>query len=1311
MTASSGPLLHGSISSGPAKSRPSVLTRASNSNGSSITTTTITQNPTSSSSPSSSVPRSSTGPRSPMGGGIGGGLPSVGANSSTSGTKKRSSMFLTASDSFFSLGSRGVSLLRKPGHHQNASKSPERRQLHSQVEEDTPILDIRPMSMHGGGIGPPADREEAEREALREEAAKSVGLVERDPPPDVQDLISQRGSEDALRNRPSVLSSSASLLSSTETTSKWVSVTKPPQPPASTSSTMTSEPTLPAVTSSSQAPPSSSTHSVQVQNIPAYPASLASLAQFVQLSSIMTRHYTGGSFNFLGGKNKKWKPRLFVLTSHKPPPNPQHPDVDTDTQAHVHLFRLSSTSTTINEEQHIEIERLKIDEDSVVFVVDNDNAGSDVIGRKWVVKLGGLHGGGGSVTTYSSASSWVVGGTGGTGGMAAIGVMGSPSMMQSLAVVGRPQDLKVRWLVQCPDEETMRKWIAAVKAAVLVQRAERAGLGGSLHHGGGNNIGPSGDLDVLLSMRAQGLHQQLPSNIAQSSSTPSTPAAPPLSVSTSKLKLVVGGATDDASRSHGRPRTSPTTPNFGTSGSSSMGNALKGFFSPASASTPGSTTHQRSLSTSPPTTPLSTPSLSLPTSRISSIITSAGGGEELFASDHSSLGNRASALLNIQRASSYTANTSSSNNTPVTPSSATPLHGKSTSTHLHQLSQQTKTAAPHEEKWDQLIPDESTKAMWEQQVRDRAAAFDVDSSRPTVTPGSLQPPPRQRTPASPSHIQTHPLERSFQTELEGTRTSLDEGTGADGSSFIRPSMDGGSSVMGGGGGGGRVSFDSVFRSTPAVALELEPARSNVSVPFPPGATTTTTREGHTRFNSHGSDGSESLLAPQGGGQGQGGSSSASSSPKRYRKIPKMLAPPSGPLPSAPGGGNAGSVSPTSTTASPDQLTIVTGSSGGTIGDYETAAQDNNHRSSGGTTISFWNSKRISASSGAGLSIRSFASSSGGSRRQSNGGDVRLSGGHHPHPAQRPPPTFAPPPPPSPSQSLSSYGTAAESLSQSHQQNQQPNGGLSSSFNFRRGSRKSNPSPARSPDLDARTHRLSPPSAPPPSSPLPPRPDGSDAGRGRTTGHQRANSASVVNGSPLSTIPASPQHKVVDLPRNMESAKRTGAVPSGSRTDRHRESSSHAVTRHTSLRERLRMMSSPSPRSSLDMSSLNPAEITSAISSAGSRHHDQHQHHRPLDVIPASPVEDLPLRNHRPYYTSLPPRSPPIPPRSLARPKPISIASPSSSTDSQLPRKPLSPPPVRRNPSTPVSPEATLTFPVTTPDEIDGDDILMRGITS
>ncbi|KAG8867710.1 hypothetical protein FRB97_003124, partial [Tulasnella sp. 331] len=79
-----------------------------------------------------------------------------------------------------------------------------------------------------------------------------------------------------------------------------------------------------------------------------------------------------------------------------------------------------STSTAVNEEQHVEIERLKIDEYPVVFAVHNDNAGSEIIGRKWVMELGGLHGGGAFPSLLPGSNPWALGGAS-PGGMAAIG--------------------------------------------------------------------------------------------------------------------------------------------------------------------------------------------------------------------------------------------------------------------------------------------------------------------------------------------------------------------------------------------------------------------------------------------------------------------------------------------------------------------------------------------------------------------------------------------------------------------------------------------------------------------------------------------------------------------------------------------------------------------------------------------------------------------------------------------------------------------------------------------------------------------------
>ncbi|GBE83211.1 hypothetical protein SCP_0502580 [Sparassis crispa] len=94
-----------------------------------------------------------------------------------------------------------------------------------------------------------------------------------------------------------------------------------------------------------------------------------------------------------------------------------------------------------------ELERLEIGPDGVVFVAEEE-----VGGRRSVVKVGGL---GAEMTLH----------------------IVDPAEAQS--------------------------WITAIKHAVLTQRSVRAGLGIMAHHTGG--FAPRGDMDVMLSMRAQGM--------------------------------------------------------------------------------------------------------------------------------------------------------------------------------------------------------------------------------------------------------------------------------------------------------------------------------------------------------------------------------------------------------------------------------------------------------------------------------------------------------------------------------------------------------------------------------------------------------------------------------------------------------------------------------------------------------------------------------------------------------------------------------------------------------------------------------------
>ncbi|TDL17835.1 hypothetical protein BD410DRAFT_901182 [Rickenella mellea] len=298
-----------------------------------------------------------------------------------------------------------------------------------------------------------------------------------------------------------------------------------------------SRPPLPSTTG--PPPPLPPPAPPQLPQLPAYPAQLAALEQFVQLSCTMQKHSPAqpGLLMFARGKGA-WRARHVVLsgllepqtnlktsmtatTVHAPPPAPsasgtsyfppattysdlnasptkKRPTVSTalsvtssghtqlsslaplspstpatpgtagHTHAphhagafHLHVFKSSAYAET-------ELERLLIVADSVIFVAE-----SEAGGRRGVVKVGGVEVGGGSA------------GSGGQSGMS--------------GADGRAMTM---WWLQIADAGEMQKWIGAVKNAVLLQRAEKAGLG---MPPSSSSSEPRGDLDVMLSMRAQGL--------------------------------------------------------------------------------------------------------------------------------------------------------------------------------------------------------------------------------------------------------------------------------------------------------------------------------------------------------------------------------------------------------------------------------------------------------------------------------------------------------------------------------------------------------------------------------------------------------------------------------------------------------------------------------------------------------------------------------------------------------------------------------------------------------------------------------------
>ncbi|KAG8907094.1 hypothetical protein FRB99_005349 [Tulasnella sp. 403] len=1126
--------------------------------------------------------------------------------------KQRMSLLVTASDALFSFGGRRASILRKQPI----------KPVHE--PDDLPIVDIRPMNVE------PTD-EEVEREALRNEAAKSVGLV---PPPIVERTSLPESPEEDDPKSP------------TDNSLDSAQVIRRASLPLSGSLSPTIDhatfsPNLASIRSAGSSMVSLSTETTTPPSglslkIPGFPATISSLSPFIQTSSTLLKHYAGGSF-FLG-KSRQWKSRHLVLTSLKPPPPANDPTRDMDTQAHLHLFRSSAT-------EEKELERMRIDEDSVVFVVDE---GPDVAGRKFVIKIGGLYAGGVTSTKDQRRKPLT--------SITTLSVVSQPSMAVSL---GEPQDTKVLWLVQCPDTETMQRWIASVKAALLVQRAERAGLGMSIQS---PDLRLTGDLDVLLSLRAQGLLQP-PTPQLSSMSGPPMSSGPTSAPATMQSPSTPSPPTDDAplqAARSGRARSSTTANPSGAV------HALKGLFSASVLSNGGasSTTRPRSFSASNSSSnsPISTPA--------SPLVTMASAMELAEDPRNLSLGTRASALLSLTLQRSV--------NESTIPSSSSLL-----------LNQPISASVSVQEE-AQGAECESIRERWERQRTDKThPTFE----RPMST-SSLPPPPRAKRNGGTTAPPRSPImEKSLQEELQqamlatpsdwsgrrssagtvpedrltpmtghdpSSRTSLEFQTrsSSDSADVIRASVDRAipfpapdASVN---------NLPSTGRTSPAPAVDpavVQAARpgsalSSVSTTSLFVITNVTTPD---RAQSPVSANASPLTR-------------SSSSPKRSRRLPKMLAPPSGPPPSAPPMALALTPKGEQKALLPDDAAVSTSGSSG------------KDRNSVGQSF-FESAKRVSTSS-TGFSIRSFTSGSSSSRsnsaiaqRQSTVSGASSRSVSHPSP--RPPPTFAPPPAPfSPYENIQSSFWGTEPLythpyaSEASYSPSSGSGQRSSIFS------NSSVSPVRS-DFNVRLHRLTPPSAPPPTAALPPRPDVIDIAHHRpSSAHRRSNSLSATHGSFLSTIPASPVHRGDDLPAAHGGSPKPPVRMHSSPPSMQPSLPVPAptpVTRHSSFKARLRMMSSPSPRSptqplpaipngSSDMLTASPKVVEMVIS-------DGRYPNDPVDpVLPRTPdAIDRPIAPLQDAALVLPP----IPPRSQARPR-----SPRVSQNPEVTQRTLSPPPRR-----------------------------------
>jgi hypothetical protein len=266
---------------------------------------------------------------------------------------------------------------------------------------------------------PSINDDERERQRLRDAAAQSVGigldLLEATSPTREDSSYRDRDNDDdddASVHRPSD-SMSLDFAESASHTESVTSISR-----STTASFAQSHRRRAGSLSMSHARRAST----PVPSIPPFPASMSSLAPFVQLAASLPKHYPAPSLLMLA-LSKPWKSRHIVLTSPAPPSATRASrDTSNPPVSYLHLFRAPGP-------EEREMERFEINENSVVFVADEE-----VGSRRHIVKVGGKDVG-------TMRKDWNLDENG-------------------LTMV----------LLQIVEGAESRRWIAAIKGAILGQR-------------------------------------------------------------------------------------------------------------------------------------------------------------------------------------------------------------------------------------------------------------------------------------------------------------------------------------------------------------------------------------------------------------------------------------------------------------------------------------------------------------------------------------------------------------------------------------------------------------------------------------------------------------------------------------------------------------------------------------------------------------------------------------------------------------------------------------------------------------------------
>ena len=293
------------------------------------------------------------------------------------------------------------------------------------------VIEITATETKRNSVIAASQEEEQERERLRDAAAQSIGLdpdlMSRSPIDPLEFGFSDDHDESNYDHDPEADNPSGSHAPSRE--GSYVSNSVWANDLASSQGHRGRAGSVKIAAKSSSAPALTPT-------IPVYPTTVAALANFTQLSRVLPKYYPGNQL-LKFTRTRQWKTRFIVMSSPVQPNtalSSSHSSRPTPTTAptvsYLHLFKSNNPSEK-------ELERLEINEDSVVFVNENNE---EISGRRNVLRVGGVDCG---------------------------------AMKKDLNV---EEGGRTMWLLQVSDQQELQQWISAIKNSVLGQRYARPPL-------------------------------------------------------------------------------------------------------------------------------------------------------------------------------------------------------------------------------------------------------------------------------------------------------------------------------------------------------------------------------------------------------------------------------------------------------------------------------------------------------------------------------------------------------------------------------------------------------------------------------------------------------------------------------------------------------------------------------------------------------------------------------------------------------------------------------------------------------------------